>query len=180
MIKIKQVDELDISLDIVIVSDDITANDLQKYQYIDETIDIATDAECDKILDDIVKIIKSFGYYIVKRDRSNQSNSLYFVFCKENEFDKEEVNLFVALRVSDHDLPQWEKDKGKQDAKDRQLHTYQGIVNDFKWLNKNLKDDEEIPVEQIYIKYENEFYSEWQDVYDKIRKKLEAFTNKHK
>jgi hypothetical protein len=57
MIKIKQVDELDISLDIVIVSDDITANDLQKYQYIDETIDIATDAECDKILDDIVKII---------------------------------------------------------------------------------------------------------------------------
>ena len=40
----------------------------------------------------------------------------------------------------------------------------------FKYVH--LKDDEEIPVEQIYIKYENEFYSEWQDVYDKIRKKF--------
>ena len=177
MIKIKQVDELDISLDIVIVSD---YNVIENLQYIDETIDITTKAECDEIINNITKIIEDYGYYIVDNDISNQSNSLYFMFCKDDEFNKEEVALFITLRVSDHELPQWKKDKNKQIAKDRQLHRSQVIAHNNRWMNKNLKDDEEIPVEQIYIKYENEFYSEWQDVYDKIRKKLEAFANKHK
>ena len=43
----------------------------------------------------------------------------------------------------------------------------------------NIYKQLEIEIEKN-IKYENEFYSEWQDVYDKIRKKLETFENKHK
>lgn len=135
---------------------------------------------CQDIISNVVKIIEEFGYVVLEKDRSPYSNSLYFIFCFKNEYDDTEVKLIVELRLSDHELPTWDKDKNKQDARNRQLQFVRNYANDNRELNKNLSDTDEIDVDQLYIKYENEFYTTEEDVYKKVRNDLRKFTNKHK
>lgn len=165
-------DCLQISLDIIVVTDDLELN---------ETITVKDNAE--EIITNITNIITDFGYIdITDNPKSNKpnSNSLYFTFCDENEFNSEEVQLIVRMRVSDHDVPRWRNDESEQDAKVRQLNKLKAFAHNNRFINKNLKADEEIPVEYIYVKYENEYYSNIEEVYAKIRQKLRDFQNKHK
>lgn len=162
-------DELNISLEIIATTKDYN---------IHEEFDFEENYE--DIIQNIVTIIEEFGYEVLEKERSPLSNSLYFIFCFKNEYNDTKVNLIVELRLSDHDLPIWSKDKGKQDAKNRQLNFVKGYAQANKELNKTLKPGEEISVDQIYVKYENEFYSTLEDVYKKVREKLQTFTNKHK
>lgn len=147
-----------------------------------EDANLGTEAECKEIIDNITHIIEEFGYTVLNETKSNKdgSNSLYFTFCKEDEFNTEEVTLIIRLRVSDHNLPMWSDDKRKQDAKNRQINNLKDYVNNNKWLNSKLKDNEEIGVDFIYVRYENAVYTEWEDVYRKIRQKLQSFSNKHR
>ena len=181
---IKEIDELTIKLDIVIVSDDYntTEDNLKHYSLVKEDANLGTEEECKEIIGNITHIIEEFGYTVLNETKSNKdgSNSLYFTFCKEDEFNTEEVTLIIRLRVSDHDLPMWSGDKRKQDAKNRQINNLKDYANNNKWLNSKLKDNDEIGVDFIYVRYENAVYTEWEDVYKKIRQKLQSFSNKHK
>lgn len=167
-LEILEPDKLTISLDIITVCDFVT---------MDEDINVSENEET--IISDIVKIIKSFGYYVTTSYKSNGSNSLYFTFCKETEFDTQQVTLIIRLRVSDHELPLWKSDKSVQDAKNRQLNNLKQYAHNNKWLNTTLSDSEEIPVEYIYIKYENEFYVTEEDVYKKVQQKIAQFDTQH-
>lgn len=172
MIIIEEIESdcLPLLIDIVIVDNTIN-----------ETIDVKHNT--DNIVSTIINIIGEFGYTeIMGNPKSNKpnSNSLYFTFCNENKFNSEEVELIIRMRVSDHDLPRWKTDKTGQDAKVRQLNDLKAFAHNNRFINKNLKADEEIPVEYIYVKYENEYYSDIEEVYAKIRQKLREFQNKHK
>jgi len=174
MIIVEQIGEncLQISLDIIMITDELELN---------ETISIKDNAE--EIISNITNIITNFGYIdMTDNPKSNKpnSNSLYFTFCNENEFNSEEVQLIVRMRVSDHDVPRWRSDESERDAKIRQLNKLKSFAHNYRFMNKNLKTDEEIPVEYIYVKYENEYYSDIEEVYAKIRQKLRDFQNKHK
>ena len=84
------------------------------------------------------------------------------------------------MRVSDHNLSKWNDKETEQDAKNRQLNHLKNQTKDYYILNKHLMDKDTIPVEYIYVKYENEWYSNVEEVYTKIRQKLRDFQNKHK
>ncbi len=155
---------MNIRLDLFVADSDIT-----------ETIDVPS--ELLKIKKDVTKIINSFGYTELENVRKSKSNSLYFTFCDEDEFNSESVTLVIGMRVADHSLKAWEDDKTRQDAVNRQKANLQKYVNAHKELNP--KYDGDIPVDFIYIKYENEFYSDLDEVYDKIRHKLASFRKKH-
>ena len=160
-------DELEISLEVIVVEDTIT-----------ETVDV--NSEFSRIKQDITGIINSFGYTELENVKKSDSGSLYFTFCNEEDFNKEEVTLVIRMRVSDHKLPLWDDDKTEQDAKNRQKQNLQNYANANKVLNKNYGKEDEFPVDYVYVKYENEFYTDLDDVYRKIRYKLARFKNKHK
>lgn len=147
---------------------------------ITESIDFENNTE--NIIANITSIINEFGYTeLMNKPKSNKSNSksLYFTFCDENEFSSEEVELIISMRVSDHNLPKWDDEETNQNAKDRQLNYIKNRTKDYYILNKHLTDKDTIPVEYIYVKYENEWYSDTEEVYDKVRKKLQDFKYKH-
>jgi hypothetical protein len=144
---------------------------------IQETIDVENNVE--KILDDIKKIIEDYGYCEMHHAKSPMSTTLYFTFCDEAKFNSEEVELVARLRVADHSLPKRNNDKTNHDAEDRQLYDLQKFANKHKYINKKLKQDDDMPVKMLYVKYENEFYTDLEYVYNKIRKKLEWFRHKY-
>ena len=160
-------DNLKISIEVIVVEDKLT-----------ETIDV--NSEFSKIKQDVTGIINSFGYTELEDVKKSDSGSLYFTFCDEEDFNKEEVTLVIRMRVSDHTLPLWDDDKTEQDAKNRQKQNLQNYANSHKVLNKNYGNKDNFPVDFIYVKYENEFYNDLEDVYKKIRQKLAQFRNKHK
>lgn len=168
VLEITEPNKLIISLDII-----------ETFNYYAETVNINSN-NWEEISNNIIDIICGFGYYVIDSYESDRSSSLYFRFCNENEFNSEEVTLIIGLRVADHELNLWNTDKSIQDAQNRQLNNLKGFAHDNRWINTKLKDNEEIPVKQIYIKYENEFYTSEEDVYNKIKEKLKTFKNKHK
>ena len=144
--------------------------------------DIAIDYE--EFVDAVTSILHSFGFYEMDHHKSDSSNSLYFYFCRETEFDVEEVNLIIGMRVSDHNPPMWRDDKSKKDAEGRFRDHVQRFADDNISLNKSLSNDpervdESIPVATVYVKYENQFYSVYEDVFKKIREKLKKFKKDH-
>lgn len=160
---------LQISLDLVIVTDDVIIN---------ETINAKDNAE--EIIKNVTNIITDFGYEQLEPPYTSNSGSMYFTFCDKDSYDLEEVELIIGMRVSDHDLPKWIDKETEQDTKNRQLNYLKNQTSDYYILNKHLTDKDTIPVEYIYVKYENEYYSNVEEVYDKVRKKLREFRNKHK
>lgn len=168
--KLNFIDNLNICLEIF-MSTDYDINML-------ETINLESDF--DKIKKDVSKIIMSFGYTELEKADISDHGSMYFIFCKKSEYDTDEVTLITKMRVSDHKLPLRDGDKTQQDAINRQIRNFQQYANDYRELNKNLMDSEEITATCIYVKYENEFYTELEDLYSKIRRKLQAFASKHK
>ena len=165
-------DCLQISLDIVLVTKD---NELS------EAINVKDNVN--EIVKNITNIINDFGYEELEPGRpssNSYSNSLYFTFCDKEDYDLEEVELIIGMRVSDHDLPKWDNDRTSQDTKNRQLDYLSNFTKNYYMLNKHLKNGDTIPVDYIYVKYENEFYSDLDDLYNKVKEKLQAFKNKHK
>lgn len=161
-------DCLQIRLDIIIV----TNNDELR-----ETVNAKDNAQ--EIIDNVTEIIEEFGYIELEPGYPSNSGSLYFTFCDADKYDSEEVELIIGMRVSDHKLPKWNNET-EQDAKDRQLNFLRNATRDYYILNKHLDNSEIIPVDYIYVKYENEYYSDIEEVYAKIRQKLREFQNKHK
>lgn len=140
--------------------------------------DIAIDYQ--QIVDAVTSILHAFGFYEMSHHKSDDSNSLYFYFCRETEFDIEEVNLIIGMRVSDHDPPMWRSDKSKNAAEGRFRDHIQRFADDHRYLNNSLSSDpervdESIPVAPVYVKYENKFYNVYEDVFRKIREKLRKF-----
>lgn len=170
MIVIEELDNdtLQISLDIMIVVDNIELN---------ETIDVENNVQ--DIIDNITNIITDFGYEELEPGKPSDSKSMYFTFCDKDDYDSEEIELIISMRVSDHNLPKWDDEETNQNAKDRQLNYIKNRTKDYYILNKHLTDKDTIPVEYIYVKYENEWYSDTEEVYDKVRKKLQDFKYKH-
>lgn len=159
-------DILDIYLDIFLPED--------KDVY--ESIDM--DSEAKTIINDIKDIIEDFGYMEADPPYQSKANSLYFTFLDTDQFLDQEVNLIIRMRVSDHKVPLWDCDRTEQDAKNRQLGYLKAFAHSLKDFNKNIcGTDEEIPVDYLYIEYENEFYTEPDDVYKKIRRRLAEFRN---
>ena len=142
--------------------------------------EFVSEKDYNEIVRNVIGIIEDFGYTELKDIKSPKSDSIYFIFCDDEELTNEEVNLIVCLRVSDHKLSSWGSDRTKQDAKNRQLKTLQQFADENRFLNKHISDNEHIPIYYIYVKYENEFYTELEDLYSQIRKKLQEFTNKNK
>lgn len=195
MIILEQIDELDISMDIVVVSVDnmLTIKDLQNCINInedvgDQTADNINVTDKEETIDKITEIINTtksiiekYGFYVLDSDKSpfGDSISLYFTFCDDNEFNKEEVSLIIRIRLSDHDLTAWKRDTKKQDAIKRQFNNLKDYAKSNRFLNKHLDDNQEIPVKQVYITYENNDYTNWDEVYKQIDKKVEYFRHKH-
>lgn len=159
---------LQISLDIVIVTDNIELT---------ENIDIENNVQT--IINNITDIIIDFGYEKLEPPYTSNSGSMYFTFCDKNSYDLEEVELIIGMRVSDHNLSKWNDNETEQDAKNRQLNHLKNQTKDYYILNNHLTDKDTISVEYIYVKYENEWYSDVEEIYDKVRKKLQNFKNKH-
>ena len=168
--KLNFIDNLNIYLEIFMLPD----HDMDMLETINPESDF------DKIKKDVSEIIMSFGYTELEKADISKHGSMYFIFCKKNEYDTNEVTLITKMRVSDHILPLRDDDKTQQDAINRQIRNFQLYANDNKWLNKNFGDSDEMPATCIYVKYENAFYTELEDLYSKIRKRLEVFANKHK
>ena len=159
---------LQIALDIIIVTNDNTIKEAINVK------DSATD-----IIKNMTDIITDFGYEQLETPHTSDSGSMYFTFCDKSSYDLDEVKLIIGMRVSDHDLPKWKDNETKQDAKDRQLNYLKDKIKDYYILNKNLTDKDTIPVEYIYVKYENKWYSNIEELYNKVKQKLSDFKNKH-
>ena len=82
MIVIEELDNdtLQISLDIMIVVDNIELN---------ETIDVENNVQ--DIIDNITNIITDFGYEELEPGKPSDSKSMYFTFCDKDDYDSEEV-----------------------------------------------------------------------------------------
>lgn len=171
MILIEEVnpEHLQISLDIVIVTDDVIIN---------EAINAKDNAK--EIIKNVTNIITNFGYEQLEPPYISNSGSMYFTFCDKDSYDLDEVELIIGMRVSDHNLSKWNDKETEQDTKNRQLNHLKNQTKDYYILNKHLTDKDTIPIEYIYVKYENEWYSNIEEVYAKIRQKLRDFQNKHK
>lgn len=138
---------------------------------------IATDYE--EVISAIDGILFGQGFTMIDHHQSNQSDSMYFVFCRETEFEIEQVTLIIGLRVSDHDLPRWKGEKTDKEARQRMELKLKDFAKENKSvLNPSLPEDEEIETDMIFIKYENEFYSVYGDVFNKIRQKIKDFKRK--
>lgn len=170
MIRLEKIlpDNLTISLDIYVDPD---------YRNVSESIDI--DKDYDTIVEEIKKIIISFGYTLMEKEDRSNANSIYFTFCDNDEFLSAEVTLIARMRVSGHKLPLWPKDKSERDAIKRQMSNLQKYADENRFVNKNLFDEEHIPVDYVYVRYENKYYTELDDLYSEIRRKLSRFKSKH-
>ncbi len=167
-------DELDIVLDVYVSDGDNMIGDTS----IEETIDVDKDHE--SILSDIVDILKEYGFTELSRTKSPSSTSLYVTFCDNGRFDSRTVNLVIRIRVADHFLIKHDDDRTYQDAKNRQKRDLQNYANDFKFdLNKEMETDVDMPVDMLYVKYNNAWYFTLDDLYDKIRDKLNRFIHKN-
>lgn len=159
---------LQITLDIIIVTDNTI---------IKEVINVKDSAE--NIIKNVTDIITDFGYEQLEIPYTSDSGSMYFTFCDKDSYDLDEVELIIGMRVSDHNLSKWNDNETEQDVKNRQLNHLKNQTKSYYILNKHLTDKDTIPVEYIYVKYENEWYSNIEEVYSKVKQKLSDFKNKH-
>ena len=134
--------------------------------------------EYDEVVAELIRIVESFGYVELEKHKSNQSNSIYITFCRESEYERQEVTLVARLRVSDHDLPRWKKDTSQHDAESRLMNDARGFVQDNSFLNTRQNGLDTIKYEPIIVKYENEFYTTYNDVFKKVQDKISKFRNK--
>lgn len=134
--------------------------------------------EYDEVVAELIRIVESFGYVELEKHKSNQSNSIYITFCRESEYERQEVTLIARLRVSDHDLPRWKKDTSPHDAESRMMNDARGFVQDNSFLNTRPNGLDTIEYEPIIVKYENEFYTTYNDVFKKVQDKISKFHNK--
>lgn len=136
------------------------------------------DKDFDEIVYAVLGILHSFGYIDLEQHKSPDSNSLYFTFCRESEFDVEEVTLIIRMRVSDHKLPRWRNDKSEKDAQIRLQNKLQEFADENRDLNKHIYDDESIETAVVLVEYEHEFYNTYEDMFKEIRKDLRNFKRK--
>lgn len=173
---------LEISLDVIAFVEELAvtaSEDTYDLPIADKKIaeNIATDYE--EIISAVHGILRGQGFSLLDHHQSNQSNSLYFTFCRETELEIEKVELVVGLRVSDHDLPRWKDDKSNKEARKRMEQKLQDFADDNQeLLNSDKPEDEAIETEMLFIRYENEFYSVYGDVFNKIRQKIKDFKRK--
>lgn len=178
----KPVRTLEISLDVYAFVDEVAVTATEEtYDLPIADKKIAEDValEYEEIISAVHGILHGQGFTMLDHHKSNQSNSLYFVFCRESELEVEKIELIIGLSVSDHDLPRWTNDKSDKDARIRIENKLQEFADDNQELfNPNLPDDEVITTEMMFIKYENEFYSTYYDALNKIRQKVKDFKRK--
>jgi hypothetical protein len=137
--------------------------------------------EYEEIISAVHGVLNGQGFTMLDYHKSNQSNSLYFIFCRETELEIEQVTLIIGMRVSDHDLPKWGGEKTDKEARLRMNRKLQEFANENKdVLNDSLSDDEYIDTAMVYVKYEHEFYSTYGDMLSKIRQKIKDFKRKFK
>lgn len=180
----KLVRTLEISLEVYAFVDEVavTASE-ETYDLPIADKKIAEDValEYEEIISAVHGILRGQGFTLLDHHKSDQSNSLYFIFCRESELEVEKIELIIGLRVSDHDLPRWTNDKSDKDARIRMESKLQDFANENQELfNPTLPDDEVITTEMMFIKYENEFYSIYRDVFDKIKQKVKDFKRKRR
>lgn len=180
----KPVRKLEISLEVLAIVDEVavTASE-ETFNLPVADRRIADDIECD--YDEIVSMVDGVlygqGFQMIDNYKSNQSNSMYFIFCRETEYEVEQVTLIVGLRVSDHELRHWQGDASDRESKERMRKKIQEFADEYKsLLNDSLDDDEHIDTAMVFVKYENEFYSTYGDMLNKIRQKIKDFKRKIK
>lgn len=181
----KPIRELKIAIDIIAIVQEYSiaaSEEPFNLPIADKKIAENIETEYDEIVDAIDGILFGQGFTMVEHHKSNQddSNSMYFIFCRETEYEIEQVELLVGLRVSDHDLRHWQGDKSDAEAKNRMRKKLQEYADDVKdVLNPNLSEDENIDTAMIFVKYENEFYSTYGDMLRKVKDKIRDFKRKY-
>lgn len=180
----KPVRTLEISLDVYAFVDEVAVTATEEtYDLPIADKKIAEDValEYEEIISAVHGILHGQGFTMLDHHKSNQSNSLYFIFCRETELEVEQVTLIIGMRVSDHDLPKWGGEKTDKEARmrmDRKLQEFAYKNKDL--LNDSLSDEEYIDTAMVYVKYEHEFYSTYGDVLNKIRQKVKDFKRKRR
>lgn len=180
----KPIRKLEISLEVLAIVDEVavTASE-ETYDLPIANRKIAEDVaiEYEEIISAVHGVLHGQGFTLLDHHKSNQSNSLYFIFCRETEIEVEQVTLVIGMRVSDHDLPKWGGENTDKEARNRMVHKLQEFANENKeLLNESLSDDDFIDTLMLYVKYENEFYSTYGDMLNKIRQKIKDFKRKIK
>ena len=181
----KPVRELKIALEVIAIVQEysiVASEEPFNLPIADKKIAENIETEYDEIVYAVDGILFGQGFTMVEHHKSNQddSNSMYFIFCRETEYEVERVELLVGLRVSDHDLRHWQGDKSDTEAKfrmEKKLQEYANSVQDV--LNPSLPDDENIDTAMIFVKYENEFYSTYGDMLRKVKDKIKEFKRKY-
>lgn len=133
-------------------------------------------------VESILNQIEQCGFVELDTDKSNKSDSLYFVFCYESEFVETNVEALFSLRVSNHDLPRWRHDESSKDAKKRQEASGQSRYAEYNWTNKKYADSTEPMIQVIpsYIKYDGQYYDRLDIILDDIKRRLTFLKQKVK
>ena len=133
-------------------------------------------------VESILNQIEQCGFVELDTDKSNRSDSLYFVFCYESEFVETNVEALFSLRVSNHDLPRWRHDESTKDAKKRQEASGKSRYTEYNWTNTKYTDSTEPMIQVIpsYIKYEGHYYDRLDIILDDVKRRLTFLKQKVK
>lgn len=152
------------------------AKDILGFPIKDKAIKSFLEEDVSEFCGAIIMTLKSAGYYELDHNQSNRqdSNSLYFTFCKETEFNIQQVRVVFRLRVSNHQLPMWKSDKNFKDAITRFTNDIENHVGDsMDLLQENLPEDERVLGQvPVLIQYEDDWYTTYGDVLNAVIRKL--------
>lgn len=152
------------------------AKDILEFPIKDKAIKSFLEEDVSEFCGAIIMTLKSAGYYELDHNQSNRpdSNSLYFTFCKETEFNIQQVRIVFRLRVSNHQLPMWKSDKNFKDAITRFTNDIGNHVGDsVDLLQENLPEDERILGQvPVLVQYEDDWYTTYGEVLNAVIRKL--------
>ena len=119
--------------------------------------------------------IEELGFQELDTDKSNGSDSLYLYFARKTEFDEQKIKVIFTMRVSNHDLPLWERDKSKSKAEARQKSFNEHVADDYRWINND--PDSDIEVISSYVKFDGTDYNDIELLLDSIKRKINTMNS---
>ena len=128
----------------------------------------------------ILNLVERMGFEELDTDKSDRSDSLYFVFCYKTEASVLKVRFIFTMRVSEHDLTMWSSDKTQKDARTRQKNYQTQMLEEYEDYSSEI-DDGSIPqIIPSYIKYDDKYFDRTDVVLDLVQRRLNFLKSKFK
>lgn len=155
-------------------------------EYLDKEINLSIRDEYDAFIKRVRIYIYQFGFTELnfKKSNRNNSNSVYIDFCRESEYEKQQIRCVFYLRISDHRL---KKRKGKNtgianrrdtryDRQAAQEQFHEQDANSYKWYN--LDPDEPIDYVDISIIVNGNKFKTYGEAMEHVKNRIRQYTKK--